>query len=112
MKRILTAAALATSLVISAVSAARAALPSERYSDVRAPGKCMVIRVTKSGSTWFRGVDGRGDRVTVVFLKRFDTVVRHDRRVPVSALLPGDWLAVTGQITGHRVYATSARVIR
>jgi opacity protein-like surface antigen len=112
MKRVLTAAALAVSLVISAASAALAAPPSESYSPVRAPGKRMVIRVTKSAWNGFRGVDGRGNKVLVLFSDPFSAVVRKGRRMPVSRLHRYDWVAVRGQVSGHRIYATSARVIR
>jgi hypothetical protein len=112
MKQALTAAALAASLALTTVGTALAVAPMDRYQYVRAPGKRIVLSVTKSGSTWFTGTDAGGKKVTVVFLKRFDTVVRHGTRVPVSELRPGDRVAVMGQVTGQRIYASSARVTR
>jgi uncharacterized cupredoxin-like copper-binding protein len=112
MKRVLAAAALAASFALTTVSTAVASAPMDRYQYVRAPGKRIVLSVTKSGSTWFTGTDAGGKKMTVVFLKDFDTVVRHGSRVPVSELRPGDRVAVMGQVTGQRIYASSGRVIR
>jgi uncharacterized cupredoxin-like copper-binding protein len=110
MKRIITAATLVASLVVVSVSAAMASEASHRYSVVKEPSKSVQVSVTRSESTWFTGTDTAGKKVTVVFLPRFATVVRDGKRVPVSALRPDDRVEVTGEFSGSRLYASSARV--
>jgi len=110
MQRIITAASLAASLVAASVSVALAAETPNRYRLAPEPSNSVAVSVTQSGSTWFTGTDASGNKVTVVFLPRFASVVRDGTRVRVSALRPGDRVEVTGQVTGSRLYAASARV--
>jgi hypothetical protein len=111
MKRTLTAAALAAILAIASSSAVLAEETSHRYRVVSERSQSTEVRVTTSGSTWFTGTDARGDRVMVVFLPRFNTVLRDGVRIPVSYLRPGDRVDVAGQARKHRLYASSAQVV-
>jgi hypothetical protein len=110
MQRIITAASLAASLVVVSASAAMAADASNRYRVVAQPSNHVEVSVIQSGSTWFTGTDASGNKVTVVFLPRFATVVRDGARVRVSSLRPGDRVEVTGGVKGRRLFAASAQV--
>jgi hypothetical protein len=93
---------LTTSLLVAALAVGRAA-PTW--------AEPLSVRVIRSGSTWFDGTDSRGERVTVVFLKRFATVARDGGRVPISYLKSGDRVECNGRVRGHRILAGSARLV-
>jgi hypothetical protein len=108
MHRTLTTAALATSIMLASLSAALGAERTHRFCVVAEPTQRVEVRVTDSGSTWFTGTDARGEKLTVVFLPRFATIVRDGSRVPVSYLEPGSRVMVEGHIRERRLAASSA----
>jgi hypothetical protein len=108
MHRTLTTAALATSIMLASLSAALGAERTHRFCVVAEPTQRVEVRVTDSGSTWFTGTDARGEKLTVVFLPRFATIVRDGSRVPVTYLEPGNTVMVEGQIKERRLAASSA----
>jgi hypothetical protein len=108
MKQTLTTAALATSIMLASLSAALGAEGTHRYGVVSQPTQRVEVRVTGSGSTWFTGTEAHGEKLAVVFLPRFATIVRDGTRVPVSYLKAGDTVQVEGQITERRLAASSA----
>lgn len=110
MKRMITAAALAASLVVVSVSAALASDTSVRYRVAPESANHVEVTVTQSNSTSFTGPDASGNKVMVVFLPRFATVVRDGARVRVSTLRPGDRVEATGEAKGSHLYASSAQV--
>jgi len=107
MKQTLTTAALATAIMLASLSAALGAEGAHRHRLASQPTQRVEVRVTDSGSTWFTGTDARGEKLTVVFLPRFATIVRDGSRVPVSYLEPGSTVIVEGQIRERRLAASS-----
>jgi hypothetical protein len=112
MKQTLTTAALATSIMLASLSAALGAEGAHRYRVVSQPTHRVEVTVTGSDSTCFTGTDAHGEKLTVVFLHRFATIVRDGSRVPVSYLEPGNTVMVEGQIKERRLAASSAHLIQ
>jgi hypothetical protein len=108
MKQTLTTAALATSIMLASLSAALGAEGAHRYRVVSQPTQRVEVRVTGSSSTCFTGTNAQGERLSVVFLPRFATIVRDGTRVPVSYLKAGDTVVVEGQMTERHLAASSA----
>jgi hypothetical protein len=107
MKRTLTTAALTASIMLASLSTALGAESTHRYRLVAQPTQSVEVQVTSSSSTWFTATDVRGERLTVVFLPRFATIVRDGTRVPVSCLKPGDTLRIEGRVTDRFLAASS-----
>jgi hypothetical protein len=95
-------------MMFASLSTALGAESALRYRVVSPPTRHVEVRVTDSGSTWFTGTDARGEKLTVVFLPRFATILRDGLRVPVSYLEPGTTVTVEGQMRGQRFAASSA----
>jgi hypothetical protein len=112
MKRTLTTAALATSIMLASLSAALGAEGTHRYRVVSQSTQSVEVQVTSSQSTWFTGTNAQGEKLTVVFLPRFATIVRDGTRMPVSYLKAGDTVQVVGRIREQRVAASSAELTR
>lgn len=111
MKRTLTTAALATSIILASLSAALGAEGTHRYRIISEPTRFVEVRVTGSQSTWLTGTNAKGEELTVVFLPRFASILRGRTRVPVSYLKPGDTVRVEGRMRDRRFAATSAQLI-
>jgi hypothetical protein len=83
-----------------------------RFRVNAAPAVSQILTVTRVGGyDWFDATDATGKGVRVVFPRRFASVQRGGKWVPIPSLRTGDQVEVWGSHRGGNLLTARARVV-